>query len=285
MTSLAMKRPALIASIFLALACFAAEFASAEAETVKINQIPSAARKTIESQVADGKVVEIEKDEEDGDISYIVQTTDKAGQEREITVADDGTLLSVEVRMAELPPEVRKAITAQVGSGKLESIGKTFKGSQVSFEVEMTRADGANRSFTVDSNGKLTSLQVSLEEIPGLVRKTIEAHVGDGKLEAVYRLTEGGETSFDAEVLRHGKTRDIIVNMNGKLESVQVSIDDLSPEAQKTIRDKVGSGKIVRVDKLSELRQGVQPYEIEARKDGKVFSFAVGPKGRLLGRD
>jgi hypothetical protein len=54
---------------------------------------------------------------------------------------------------------------------------------------------------------------------------------------------------------------------------------------QSAIKEKVGGGKVLRVDKSFEARRGVLPYEIEARKDGKAFNFSVGPRGRFLGMD
>ena len=44
-------------------------------------------------------------------------------------------------------------------------------------------------------------------------------------------------------------------------------------------------GRILRIDKSFEPRQGVLPCEIEAHKEGKPFNFSVGPKGRFLGMD
>ena len=98
-------------------------------------------------------------------------------------------------------------------------------------------------------------------------------------------MIEGAEVSYDAEVNHEGKVRDIIVSPSGKLESIQVFLSEIPPEAQKTIKDKIGAGKIVRVDKSFTPRHGVEPYEVEGRKDGKSCNFSVGPKGRFLGMD
>lgn len=272
--------------LWLAVLCFlycaVGQLALAETKIVSIHQIPVAVKKTIEDQLAGAKLREIEREEDDGEVAYTVQTADKAGKDREFTVAEDGTLTALEISIEDTPPEVRKMINAQVGSGKLDGIHKTFEDDQVEYDVEMTKPDRTDRTFSVGPDGKLTSVQMTLEEIPPVVRKTIEAHVGEGKLGEIYRLIEGGETSYDAEVEHDGKTRDIIVAPNGKLESMQVFMAEVTPEAQKTIKDKIGTGKIVRIDKSFDLKQGVQPYEVEGRKDGKPLNFSVGPKGRLL---
>jgi len=94
-----------------------------------------------------------------------------------------------------------------------------------------------------------------------------------------------GETSYYVEVRRDRKLRDFSVAENGKLQSVQVFLSETPAEVQSTIKEKVGGGKVLRVDKSFEPRRGVIPYEVEARKDGKAFNFSVGPRGRFLGMD
>lgn len=59
-----------------------------------------------------------------------------------------------------------------------------------------------------------------------------------------------------------------------------------TPPARKTIREQIGGGKILRIDRsLFEKQAGVLPYEVEGRKDGRPFDFSVGPHGKFLGMD
>jgi uncharacterized membrane protein YkoI len=261
--------------------CGAIGIFGGESQKVELQQLPPSARQTINAHLGGGKIGEIEKETDDGEVSYTVQIS-KAGHDRELTLDADGTLLTEEISLEEAPGEVQKAVKAQVGQGKLQSIVKNFEDSELSFDIEMTTKQGAERSFSVAPDGKLTSVQISLEETPAPVRKTIQAHVGSGKLGDIYKLIEGNEISYDAEVDHNGKTRDMVVAPDGKLESMQVGLNDVTPEAQKTIKERIGNGKLLRIDKTFE---GNQPYEIESMKDGKPFNFRVGPKGRFLGKD
>jgi uncharacterized membrane protein YkoI len=257
---------------------------AADPKTLSIHQLPPAVQKTVTAELGDSKLVQIEQDEEDGEITYTITRKIK-DEDRYFTVAADGTLSSVEVSLDETPPPVRNTIKGQLRDGTLVSIEKTFEGNDINYEVETTTKTGADHSFTVALDGKLTSLQVTLDEIPAPVRKTIQEHLGNGKLVDIFRLTEGNEISYDAEVDHEGKTRDVISSPTGKLESIQVMLSEISPEVQRTIKEKIGSGKIVRIDKSFIPRQGVLPFEVEGRKDGKPFNFSVGPKGRFLGID
>jgi uncharacterized membrane protein YkoI len=185
----------------------------------------------------------------------------------------------------ETPIPVQRTIKIQVGEGTIEAIEKSFDEDEISYDVDMKRKDGAERSFSVALDGKLQAMEVVLEETPAAVRKTIEASLGTAKLEDVYHMFEEGETSYYVEVRRDGKLRDFSVAENGKLQSVQMFLSETPAEVQSTINEKLGNGKLSRVDKSFEARRGVLPYEIEARKDGKPFNFSVGPKGRFLGMD
>jgi len=73
------------------------------------------------------------------------------------------------------------------------------------------------------------------------------------------------------------------VELDGSLSSEQVSLDQVPAPAQRTIKNQIGDGKILRIDKSFVKEKGVLPYEVQGRKDGKPFDFSVGPRGRFLG--
>lgn len=273
-----------LALLFLSLTISSLCAADSAPKTLSIHQLPPAVQKTVKEELGDSKLVQIEQEEEDGEITYTITRKIK-DEDRYFTVSADGALSAIEVSLDETPPPVQNTIKAQLRDGTLDNIEKTFEGNDINYEVETTTKSGADHSFTVALDGKLTNVQVTLDETPAAVRKTIQEHLGNGKLADIFRLTEGTEISYDAEVDHDGKLRDVIVSAAGKLESIQVLFSEISPEAQKTIKEKIGNGKIIRIDKSFTPRHGVLPFEIEARKDGKPFNFSVGPKGRFLGMD
>jgi hypothetical protein len=152
-------------------------------------------------------------------------------------------------------------------------------------KVEAKRKNGGELSFTLNEEGKLISLQVTLEETPAPVRNTLQSRLERARLEGVYRTFEDGEVSYYVEMTRGGKLRSFSVAADGKLESAQVFLSEMSAGAQKTVREKVGEGTLVRIDEVFEKTNGVFPFEVEARKNGKPFNFSVGPRGRFLGMD
>jgi hypothetical protein len=267
--------------VFVAAACTAAGADSAK--MFQLNQVPAEARKTIETQLAGAKMTDIARDEDDG--SFTVSYKSKSGEERDFTVGEDGTLMSVEVALDETPIPVQRAIRAQIGTGTVENVEKSFEDNEISYDVDMNGKDGVERSFSISLDGKLQAMQMFPEELPAAVRKTIESSLGTAKLEDIFHITEEGDNSYYVEVRRDGKLRDFSVAENGKLQSVQIFLLETPSEVQATIKEKVGSGKVVRVDKSFEPRRGVLPYEIESRVNDKPFNFSVGPRGRFLGMD
>jgi len=251
---------------------------------VALTSVPVAVQKTIKTQAGDGKLGEIERVEEDGEVSFDVTVT-KGETERGFSVGEDGTLISVEVGLAETSAEVRKTIEKQVGQGTLDNIDKTFDDGEVSYEVDFTTKSGAERSFTVGADGKLERVQVELTEVPVAVRKTISEQTAKAKLGDMFKTFEDGEIFYEVEITRDGKDLDFSVAANGKLESREVISSELPAPARRTVKEKIGDGKILRIDEVFEKREGVFPFEIEGRKDGKPFNFSVGPKGRFLGMD
>ena len=71
-----------------------AHFGGKESDKViTINDLPTAVRRLAEKEVAGGKIIEVEKEMEDGTVVYSI-TYDDAGKKMEIEYAEDGTLLS-----------------------------------------------------------------------------------------------------------------------------------------------------------------------------------------------
>src|ERR1700722_7339432 len=104
---------------------------------VALSDTPAAVQKTIQAQVADGKMGDITKSADGEDTDYDVDLTTKDGTDRDFTVAkdgkemdftvdDDGTLDSMEVDLSQTPGAVQKAINAQLNGGKVSEIDENF---------------------------------------------------------------------------------------------------------------------------------------------------------------
>jgi len=261
-----------------------AVLADDDAQTVALSGTPAAVQKTVNAQVGDGKLGDIDKSVSDGETVYDVGLTAKDGQQRDFTVAEDGTLLSTEVTLAETPAAVQKTIQAQAEGWGLESIDKNLDDSDISYDIQVIK-DGREKTFTVDEDGTLLSMEIELAEAPAAVQETIQAQAGGGKVKSIDQMFDDDGITYDVEVAaKNGRDTSFTVAPDGRLLSEEVTLDSISPAARKIIKEKIGGGKILRIDKaLVERQQGVLPYEVQGRKDGKPFDFSVGPRGRFLG--
>src|SRR5689334_13373607 len=82
-------------------------------DPTSLADLPAAAQKTVRQHLGSNTVSEIERRTEDGDNVYDVIFT-RNDEEREMTVAEDGILLSIEVSLGETPPAVQKTVQQQL---------------------------------------------------------------------------------------------------------------------------------------------------------------------------
>jgi uncharacterized membrane protein YkoI len=121
-------------------------------ETVELVSTPAAVQKTIKDQSIGARVTEIERMVEEGDVMFDVKMVRTGGRKQGFTVGDDGILLAVQVTVAELPPPVRKELTARVGSGHLYRLEKAIDGDEITYEIE-AKVKGTKIDFTLNPDG------------------------------------------------------------------------------------------------------------------------------------
>jgi len=260
-------------------------FAGDDSQTVALSETPASVQKTIQAQIGGGKMGEIDKTLDAGETVFDVELTASNDVERDFSVAEDGTLLSVEVPLAEMPAPAQGAIKTLVGDGTLESIDQNLDDLETNYDVEFTNKTGLEKSFTIADDGTILSAEVDLSETPDAVQKEIAAQLNGGKVESIDECFDD-ETNFDVGMTaKDGREKGFTVEMDGSLSSEQVSLDEVPEPAQKTIKNRIGDGKILRIDKSYTKEKGVLPYEVQGRKNGKPFDFSVGPRGRFLGMD
>lgn len=263
-----------------------AVFAVDEAKMVALADTPAAVQKVIAARIGDGKLDEVDRSHENGETVFEVDFTTKAGSEQDFTVADDGMVLSIGVTLAETPVAVQKAIQAQTHGWEIKGINKNIADTETSFDVTISKG-GTERSFNMTENGTLSSVELGLTETPAAVQAAIKAQIADGSVESIEEDLDTDGNSFDVEaVTKAGSRKSFSLAPDGRMLSEFVTLEQVPPPARQTIREKIGDGKILRIDKsLFEKKAGVLPYEVQGRKDGRSFNFSVGPHGRFLGMD
>jgi len=150
-------------------------------ERVSIDQVPAAVKATILAEAGTGTIKEIELGNEDGQAIYEADVVID-GQEVEIKVAADGTLLGKEdddednddgddeenedeelVSIDQVPAAVKATILAEAGTGTIKEIEKENENGQIIYEAEVI-IDGQETDIKVAENGTLLGMEVDDED-------------------------------------------------------------------------------------------------------------------------
>jgi uncharacterized membrane protein YkoI len=277
-------KPFILLPLFCGLA--AAVFAGEVTNIIPLSATPAAVQKTIKTQIGDGELGDMDTETNGEEIAFDVELTAKDGQERDFTVDEDGTLLNAEIAFAEAPAPVQKTVQTLLAQGELESVSKNLDDSEITFDIELAAANGAEKDFTIAADGTLLSAVVSLSETPDAVQKTIATRSSNGKVESIDKNFGDDGITYDVDwTAKDGGEKSFTVAADGSLASVAVTLAEVPPPARRTIKNRLGNGKILSIDRSFIKKQGVFPYEIHGRKDGQPFDFSVGPKGRFFGVD
>ena len=146
--------------IALCLVCAASTALSFQDQKPKLtlDQIPAAARATIEKESAGAPLDQLKTEMQNGKTVYVAEwETD--GDEVEIWVAEDGKVVAreVEISMSDVPPAVRATIEQQTKGAKVDQVEKfTRPDGKVVYEVEWM-VEGKKREIVVAEDGKLVS--------------------------------------------------------------------------------------------------------------------------------
>jgi len=144
------------------------------------------------------------------------------------------------VRMAELPRDLRQAIDKERGSKDIKAIQHVVRDGNEFYRVTLDERGGKDRVYRFSENGKLLGedtvsdrdvrrsavdngdeKQIRLANAPRDVRETIDKERGNKDVKAVYEVRRGTQTFYRAIIDDRNGDRMIRVGDNGKLLSEQ----------------------------------------------------------------
>ena len=126
----------------------------AAAGQLKLEDLPAPVQNTVKAQTKNATLAGLSKEKEGGKTVYEVETRVN-GKGRDLMVAADGTILSVEEETAieSIPAPAREAILKRAAGGKIKIVETVTKGSEVSYEATVAGKNGKNREFAVNADG------------------------------------------------------------------------------------------------------------------------------------
>lgn len=141
-------------------------------------------------------------------------------------------------------------------------------------------------AVSVASTAAAQERKIRRRDLPATVARTVAAERHGATVRGYSEEKENGRTFFEAELVAHGRTRDILIDSSGAVVEVeeQVKLSALPAAVQAGLRAAAGSGKITKVESLTKLGQLVA-YEAQVTTHGKRSEVQVGPDGKPLAHE
>ena len=120
------------------------------------------------------------------------------------------------VKMADLPPAVQTAVKEQTKTATLVGLVRETENGKTTYEAETT-VNGKGRDVSFDKTGVIVAVEqeVDLDSIPAAAKAAFQKKIGAGKLKKVESVTEGKAVSYEATIVKAGKSSEVGVNADG----------------------------------------------------------------------
>jgi hypothetical protein len=128
--------------------------------------------------------------------------------------------------------------------------------------------------------------KIARSDLPPAVEKTLAEQSKNAEIRGFSEEKENGQTFYEAELIVNGHSKDVLVDVNGTMVEVeeQVPIESLPPAVREGLQAKAGSGKLIKVEKLTK-KDKLVAYEAKVLTNGKKSEVQVGPEGKPLNHE
>jgi len=125
--------------------------------------------------------------------------------------------------------------------------------------------------------------KISRSDLPPAVEKTVAEQSKGATIRGFSQEKENGQTFYEAELMVSGHSKDVLVDVNGRVVEVeeQVPTESLPSAVHLALQAKAGSGKLIKVEKLTK-NDKLVAYEAKVLTNGKKSEVQVGPNGETL---
>jgi uncharacterized membrane protein YkoI len=130
------------------------------------------------------------------------------------------------VRFEELPLELRDKIRAQTGGSPVEDIDRQTRNGQTTYEVAFKK-NGEHTELVFDQRGQLQngpagtldSRKVTMQELPPVVQRVVEARLRGTTPNDIDRRVRDGEVTYEVGFKQGDRQHEIVVSQEGRIVS------------------------------------------------------------------
>lgn len=128
--------------------------------------------------------------------------------------------------------------------------------------------------------------KIPRSELPPAVAATVDREAKGATIKGFATEREHGRTTYEAETVMNGRTRDIEIAPDGRVVEIEEEVDmtSLPAKVQQALSAKAAGGRITKVESLTRDSRLVA-YEATMVKNGRHSEFQVGPTGGALAHE
>jgi uncharacterized membrane protein YkoI len=147
----------------------------------------------------------------------VLAATVFAGASTIAITAQDADSKEQKVTLEQLPPAVQTAVKEQSKGATVKGFAIENENGKKLYEAELT-VNGHAKDISFDARGAIVSVEeeTTLDKIPAPARAALEKAAGQGKIVIVEVVTEGGKTSYEAQINTGKKTSEVAVDASGR---------------------------------------------------------------------
>lgn len=125
--------------------------------------------------------------------------------------------------------------------------------------------------------------KIKRSELPAAVEKTVVEQSKGATIRGFSEEKEKGQTTYEAEMLLNGHTKDVLMDANGVVIEIeeQVDLQAVSADVRAGLQAKAGKGEITKIESITK-KDKLVAYEAHVVTDGKKSEVQVGPDGKPL---
>ncbi|MCX6905719.1 MAG: hypothetical protein NTW03_20010 [Verrucomicrobia bacterium] len=244
-------------------------------------RLPSAVRQTVVSVLGSARLQDVVLTNENGRRLYEVEMRQR-GQDRAFTVAADGSLLSRQMFMNELPVAVRQAIQRETAGEQVQEIYWTNEEGAPAYFVEFLKSE-QNRTLTVAPDGWVMARQIGLSDTPAPVQAAIRETLHGRAPRQVDRASDGDEITYEVYEMASDKERLWIFNQDGTVAAEPVDWEDLPAAARAALHRESSGSRMVHLFKLRQ--EGTPLYEAALVREELRHVCTVDGDGRIVSEE
>ena len=219
------------------------------------------------------------------------------------------------VDTSQLPPAVQKALEASAAGDPVKQITVRNVRGRTVYDIELERKNAPNPRLRIAADGEMlrdTSRPLStpetpfasdygygaapvvptlrLDELPAAAQETLKKEAAGREIAKITRDTVNGHSAYAAEFKEAGRNPRVYVAGDGTLLrptekpptiGVGTMFSDTPAQVQQAIRDEIGAGEIVRIDK-ERRRNEPDTYKVDVKDTRGTFQIRVNEDGKII---